>query len=147
MTVITVFSTTASFLSFALGRETGSKPKLEDFAWGPRIAATPTGKTTNPGHGYAPHIGVEREYTYVRISTNYLILGVEKERFRAAYVAFPGLDNFDKITNCLLGCYGEPDKSNSAPDNRSWSGDDLNVRLLYQVDTKEGILTLTYQGA
>lgn len=147
MAAITVFWTASSFLSFASVREASSVPKFEDFAWGPSTAATPGGITENSGYGYVRHLGDECESTCDTIFANYLILGVENERFRAAYVAFSGRSNFDKVTKSFLERYGEPDKSGSAPDNRYWFGEDLNVHLQYQTGTDEGILALTYQEA
>lgn len=145
MTAITVFSTAASYLSFASARETNSMPKFEDVAWGSDVAAIPTGTTEDAEHGDAPYIDNEHEYKYDTIVASYLILGFENDHFQGAYVAFPRRSNFDKVTKTFLLRYGEPDKSGSASDNHYWIGNDLNVRLQYQASTDEGILALTYR--
>lgn len=147
MIAITVFSTAASFLSFTSVRETSSVPRLEDFAWDADVAITPFGTIKDSEHGYVPHIGDKDKYAYEPIVANYLILGVENERFRAAYVAFPGRSNFDKVTKGFLEYYGEANNLGLAPDNHYWFGDNLNILLRYQADTDEGILALTYQEA
>lgn len=147
MAAITVFWTASSFLSFASVRETSSVPKFEDFAWGPTTAATNGGINENSGYGYVCYLGDRCESTCHTIFANYLILGIENERFRAAYVAFSGRSNFDKITKTFLERYGEPEESGSTPGNRFWFGENLNVHLQYQAGTDEGILALTYQEA
>jgi hypothetical protein len=141
MAETTVFSTPTSFLSFASGRLTNGMPKLEDVAWDSGIATIPSRTLENGDLDDVRHIADES--TYDAIVATYLILGVEGERFRAAYVAFSGRSNFDRVRKIFIGRYGEPDNSGSAPDNHDWIGNDLNIRLQYQADTDEGILAVT----
>lgn len=141
MVETTVFSTAAFFLSFASSRLTNGMPKLEDVVWGSGIVTIPSRISENGDLDDACHIADES--TYDAIVATYLILGVEDERLRAAYVAFPGRSNFDRVRRIFFERYGEPDKSGSAPDNYDWIGNDLNVHLQYQADTNESILAVT----
>lgn len=145
MTVTTVFSTPASFLSFVSVQGSGGIPSIQDFAWGSNDPTSSMETIGNRNQNYDIGGGHGNDCSNLRITANYLILGFENEHFSVAYVAFPGHSSFDTATKLFLAHYGEPTSNDRQSLCRYWVGKDLNVRLQYQVDTDEGILAVTYQ--